>query len=262
MAKKKSKHLKQNRRRASQPLGDNPFAFMEGPYPKIRQPRGAKKTKKAKRATKRGATGRESQPRDDEANQAALERYRQLLWHVGSARQPRAAIVGGALALRNAVSEITAAPANDICHTIFTTGHLHLREDVRSTYFDLNNQRRRSAKRDLLDHLSPAIAVLRDLGLVRITEDHRVYLVGDGPRLFHQWPDLSRPDSEPEPVIAPRRRRRRAVGYRQRLDATMYQIVVHDSGRRAQPATPAPNPPSPPLPNPHERGRRRIMRPD
>jgi hypothetical protein len=205
MAKKKAAQAKRTRGGKVEPLPFDLLSFMQEPGIKIRQPRAAKKPSRAKRSPRRAQAARSNPAPDATRASVGVEDLRRIIWHAGTARQPRAAIVGGALALRGAVSEDTAAHAHEIGQTLWNHGPHQLRQEMASAVNELHGRRSRAAKRDLLDLLGSAIACLRDMGLVRVTEDHKVYLVGDALALFQEWPDMSRPEAEPELLVAPKR---------------------------------------------------------
>jgi hypothetical protein len=209
MAEKKAARAKRTHARKRNPIGDNPFSFMEGLGYKVRQPRAAKKASRAKRPARRAQAGRSNPAPDATRASVGVEELRRIIWHAGTARQPRAAIVGGALALRGAVSESTAAHAHEIGQTLWDRGPYQLRQEIVFAVNELRGRRSRAAKRDLLDLLDSALACLRDMGLARVTEDHKAYLVADALAIFRDWPNMSLPEAEPDPLVAPRRGRRR-----------------------------------------------------
>ncbi len=125
------------------------------------------------------------------------EVLRKALWWAGTARLPRAAIVGLALHELESFTEEFASKrgtAVAICVKIHDRNAAHLRVVTRKALQSKQKQERIDAA--LVGHLNKAWAVLEKLDLLRAAPRAGVYLIGRGEKVFKgfpQWTDVDEP---------------------------------------------------------------------
>lgn len=127
------------------------------------------------------------------------ELLQHALWWAGSARLPRAAIVGRALRdLRSFTEELASkrGTAAEICQRINDQNPAHLRDAIRRVI--ASSKASEDVGAALVGHLNRAWAVLEQLGLLRAAPRAGVYLIGRGPTVFDGFPEWTTPD-EPLP---------------------------------------------------------------
>jgi len=147
-------------------------------------------------------------PRLVDADEGELLQH--ALWWAGSARLPRAAIVGRALRdLRSFTEELASkrGTAAGICQRINDQNPAHLRDAIRRVIG--SSKASEDVGAALVGHLNRAWAVLEQLGLLRAAPRAGVYLIGRGPTVFDGFPEWTTPDEPlPEKPTRPPRRPR------------------------------------------------------
>lgn len=137
----------------------------------------------------------------------SLGEYRELVWLMGPAREPRSAIVGRALHDKSAFRPENAQTNQQICIRIQECGPHHLREEVRNALAAAENPgNSSSATRNLASLLGPAINYLGERGWVTLRAVSRgggAYLQGPGIELFNGFPAWDRLDEEPPKLARP-----------------------------------------------------------
>jgi len=129
---------------------------------------------------------------------------RDLVWLVGPARRPRSAIVGRALSDGRATNERRRMTNLRIAERIQAGGPHHLRAEVQQA-LAAYDQAPAAHARTLAGLFRSAISYLDAMGYVRAGVQAGVYLVGNGPVIFENWPDWGVADEEPPPLRRPRR---------------------------------------------------------
>jgi hypothetical protein len=125
-------------------------------------------------------------------------RQRELLWGLGLARKPRAAIVGRALFELHATSwENASQGKNDrIANHIRIRGPHHLSKTITEVLRTYDSKASTAAGATLAPHLRRALELLQHYDWLK-ARTQGVYLDGDGLTLFVDFPDWSRRDEEP-----------------------------------------------------------------
>lgn len=124
---------------------------------------------------------------------------REVIWLVGPARLPRSAIVGRALSDDSAFSEARSMTYLRIAQHIRNRGPHHLRDEILQTLTNYDQTPARNA-RTLAGLFQRAVSYLSAMGYVQAGDRRGLFLVGEGPQIFENWPDWSREDLEAEPL--------------------------------------------------------------
>ena len=147
-------------------------------------------------------------PRLVDANKDEL--LRAALWWAGTARKPRAAIVGRAMHDLKSFKEEVAfrrGTADQICREIRKRNPLHLRVQIHAQLDSKKDQE--DIDSALVGLLNKAWAVLQKLDLLRAAPRAGVYLIGRGRNVFKGFPEWSKPDERmPKKPTRPSRRPR------------------------------------------------------
>jgi hypothetical protein len=147
---------------------------------------------------------------DDLANADKVKVDRHALWWTGTARLPRAAIVGRALHDLESFNEELASQrgnAAGICLKIKDKNPEHLREPIKRAM--LSGKDSDVIDAALIGHLNKALAVLEKLDYLRAAPRAGVYLIGEGQKVFNGFPDWKSVDEPwPEAPTRPPRRPR------------------------------------------------------
>ena len=151
----------------------------------------------AKEAHKQEDRLDEVAPRLVDANKDEL--LRAALWWAGTAREPRAAIVGRALHELKSFKEEVAfrrGTADQICREIRKRNPLHLRVQIHAQLDSKKDQE--DIDSALVGYLNKAWAVLERIGYLRAAPRAGVYLNDLGKKVFNGFPDWKTVD-EPMP---------------------------------------------------------------
>jgi hypothetical protein len=147
---------------------------------------------------------------DDLTDADKDEAARRALWWAGTARLPRAAIVGRALHdLKSFTEELASkrGTAVTICFEIQKQNVAHLRATILDALASTQPQERIDSK--LVEALNRAWAVLEKLGYLRAAPRAGVYLNGLGQKIFNGFPDWEAVDEPwPEKPTRPQTRPR------------------------------------------------------
>ncbi len=148
-------------------------------------------------------------------NAFGLDAYRELVWELEPARNPRATIVGRALHDLKATTKDNPQPLLAVCECIQKNGKHHLRTEFEKPLAEYLKPGSNSSKS------SSALAKLLEVAITYL--DQRVwisrrnsggrkglYLVGRALQIFDGFPDWARQDDDPTPSRSkPRRKIRR-----------------------------------------------------
>lgn len=131
---------------------------------------------------------------------------REVIWLVGPARLPRSAIVGRALSDDSAFSGTRSMTYLRIAQHIRNRGPHHLRDEILQTLTNYDQTPALNA-RTLAGLFQRAVSYLNAMGYVQAGDRRGLFLIGEGPQIFENWPDWSREDLEAEPLRRPQTQR-------------------------------------------------------
>lgn len=142
-----------------------------------------------------------SQDDTRDEDEASHHEFGELVWGMGPARKPRAAIVGRALHDLKAWAEPTAQTYLRVCLHIQSEGVHHLRKPITKALSKAFKQETKSkhTKRTVANLLKRAIDTLGQQGWVALRPIHAgggAYLVGRGIEIFNEFPAWNRDDME------------------------------------------------------------------